>query len=170
MSVILAAHVSRWNTSGSVPPVFPLPAGFLSSLGTGMEALLIVHVVPAQSVAHVKVYVPTVKLPTARRCAGLTQRRAAPLGDGRRLQPLPTAWCGARQSSRTPRAIARTRSGRRRRRLQQRPQRCAPKRMRAGTGTAQTERTRQRDGGGARERGRIVHGACNTEVTTARAT
>jgi hypothetical protein len=60
MYVILDAHASRWNTSGSVPPMF-------------LPGLLIGHVVPAQSVAHVKVYVPTVKLPTARRCTGLAR-------------------------------------------------------------------------------------------------
>jgi hypothetical protein len=50
--VILDAHVSRWNTSGSEPPMLLLN-------------LLTWHVVPAQSVAHVKVYVPTLKRPTA---------------------------------------------------------------------------------------------------------
>ena len=59
MDAILDAHVSRSNTSGSVPPRLPLG--------------LIVHVVPAQSLAHVKVYVPTLKRSTARRCVGHTR-------------------------------------------------------------------------------------------------
>ncbi len=53
MSVILDPHDSRWNTSGSVPPKSPF-------------GLFIAHVAPAQSVAHVNVYVPTLKPPTAR--------------------------------------------------------------------------------------------------------
>ena len=60
MSVILDAHVSRWNTSGSVPPML-------------LPLLLIVHVAAAQSVAHVKVYVPTLKRPTAHRCEDHTR-------------------------------------------------------------------------------------------------
>jgi hypothetical protein len=55
MYVILDAHVSRSNTSGSAPPRLPLG--------------LIVHVVPAQSVTHAKLYVPTLKWSTAHRCA-----------------------------------------------------------------------------------------------------
>ena len=60
MDVILDAHVSRWNTSGSVPPILLPP-------------LLIWHVVAAQSVAHVKVYVPTLKRSTAHRGADHTR-------------------------------------------------------------------------------------------------
>jgi hypothetical protein len=58
--VILDLHVSRSNTSGSVPPML-------------LKGLLILHVVAAQSVAHVKVYVPTLKRSTAHRCAGHTR-------------------------------------------------------------------------------------------------
>jgi hypothetical protein len=50
--VILDAQLSLSNTSGSVPPRLPLG--------------LISHVVQAQSVAHEKVYVPTLKPFTAR--------------------------------------------------------------------------------------------------------
>ncbi len=55
--MILDLHVSRSNTSesGSVPPML-------------LKGLLILHVVAAQSVAHVNVYVPTLKRSTAHRC------------------------------------------------------------------------------------------------------
>ena len=75
MSVILDAHVSRSNTSGSVPPMLVL-------------GLLIWHVVAAQSAAHVKVYVPTLKRSTARRCADNTRAYSGP------GQPAAADRCG----------------------------------------------------------------------------
>ena len=123
MDMILDAHVSRSNTSGSVPPVLLLN-------------LLTWHTVPAQSVAHVKVYVPTLKLPTARRCVHLT-----------RVQ-----WPGAARTAvhcyrpkrheRCEERARRTRSGRRRRRCKQQPLRCTH--------------------GGLRESGGVERRACNT--------
>ena len=60
MRVILDAHVSRSNTSGSVPPMLLPP-------------LKISHVAAAQLVAQVKVYVPTLKRSTAHRGADHTR-------------------------------------------------------------------------------------------------
>jgi hypothetical protein len=79
MDVILDAHVSRWNTSGSVPPMLPLN-------------LLIKHVVAAQLVAHVKVYVPT-------------HARAAARGSLHWRRGRPTAACTSMQRPRTLRGI-----------------------------------------------------------------
>ena len=59
MDVILDAHVSRSNTSGSVPPM--------------LLKAMIAHVAAAQSVAQVKVYVPTLKRSTAHRGADHTR-------------------------------------------------------------------------------------------------
>jgi len=122
MSVILDAHVSRWNTSGSVPPLLPLG--------------LIVHVAAAQSVAQVKVYLPTLKLLTACRCVHHTrvQRPGAARTAVRCDGPKCNEHCEER--------ARRTRSGRRRRRCKQRPLRC----MRGG----------EPDGGG------VEHRVCDT--------
>ena len=84
MDEILDAHVSRWNTLGSVPPRLPLG--------------LIEHVVAAQSVAHVKVYVPTLKRSTARRCVGHT-----------RVQRPGAAWTAVRRGR--PTAARQTNGG-----------------------------------------------------------
>jgi hypothetical protein len=90
-SVILDAHVSRSNTSGSVPPMLALN-------------LLIVHVGAAQSVAHAKVYVSTLKLPTARRCADHTRARGS-LRTARKAMRWRTdrAACASSQRRRTQR-------------------------------------------------------------------